>query len=94
MLQLMQKSQKKQKLAKPQRGQWTPCSSRARILIIKQGLTYTQIAEHLLSDGIPCSEFNVANVVRGFTKRPDIRAGIAKMLKVQVEQLWPQRMAS
>lgn len=94
MLQLMHKKTGKQKLSKPQRGQWTPCSSRARLTIIRHGLTYSQIAEQLLGLGIPCSAFNVANVVRGFTKRPDIREGIAKILKVHVDQLWPKRMAS
>lgn len=77
----------------PQRATWTPCSSKARLAIIKRGLTYAQIAEQLRRQGIPCSEFNVANVVRGFTKRPDVRAGIAGVLGMSVDQLWPERIA-
>ncbi|MCS6290391.1 MAG: hypothetical protein H8K10_15655 [Nitrospira sp.] len=87
------KPQRKQQ-AIPQRASWTPCNSRARLLIVKRGLTYAHIAEQLQQQGIPCSAFNVANVVRGFTKRPDVRQGIANVLGVDVGQLWPERLAS
>lgn len=102
MLQLMQTPKRKskrstqriQKQSRPPRASWTPCSSRARILIVKRGLTYALIADQLQASGIPCTAFNVANVVRGFTRRPDIRHGLATLLGVEVGQLWPERLAS
>lgn len=78
----------------PQRANWTPCISAARITSIKKGYTYGRLAELLNERGISCSEFNVANVVRGFTKRPDLRAGIAEILAIPEERLWPTRRAS
>lgn len=78
----------------PQRSSWTPCTSIARITILRKGLTYGRIAALLQERGYRCTEFNVANVVRGFTKRPDLRAGIADVLSIPEERLWPTRRAS
>lgn len=78
----------------PQRAQWTPCNSIARVTAIRKGLTYGRLAQLLQQRGIRCTEFNVANVVRGFTRRPDIRAGIAEILGLPEERLWPSRRAS
>jgi hypothetical protein len=61
---------------------------------IRKGYTYGRLAELLNERGIRCSEFNVANVVRGFTRRPDLRAGIAEILAIPAERLWPERRAS
>lgn len=80
--------------ALPQRASWTPCTSTARITAIRKGYTYGRLAELLNERGIRCSEFNVANVVRGFTKRPDLRQGIAEILAIPAERLWPSRRAS
>ena len=80
--------------ALPQRASWTPCTSTARITAIRRGYTYGRLAALLNERGIPCSEFNVANVVRGFTKRPDLRQGIAEILSIPAERLWPSRRAS
>ena len=78
----------------PQRSSWTPCASIARLTILRRGYTYGRIATILQERGYRCTEFNVANVVRGFTKRPDIRAGIAEILGMPEERLWPMRRAS
>lgn len=78
----------------PQRSRWTPCANIARLTILRRGYTYGRLATELQERGYSCTEFNVANVVRGFTKRPDLRAGIADILETQEERLWPTRRAS
>jgi hypothetical protein len=77
----------------PQRSRWTPCANVARITILRRGYTYGRLATLLQDRGYRCTEFNVANVVRGFTKRPDLRAGISDILAIPVERLWPERRA-
>ena len=79
--------------ALPQRSAWTPCTSIARLTILRKGFTYGRIATLLNERGYRCTEFNVANVVRGFTKRPDLRQGIAEILSIPAERLWPSRRA-
>lgn len=78
----------------PQRSSWTPCVNIARITILRRGYTYGRLATELRTLGYVCTEFNVANVVRGFTKRPDLRAGIAEILEIPEERLWPTSRAS
>lgn len=84
----------KVRVISPQRSPWTPCANIARLTILRRGYTYGRLAELLQGRGYCCTEFNVANVVRGFTKRPDLRAGIAEILAIPEERLWPTRRAS
>jgi hypothetical protein len=73
----------------PRKGRWTPCNTRARRLITQRKLTYSRIAQALTDGGIPVSAFNVANVVRGWTRRPDLRKAIADYLGKPADVLWP-----
>lgn len=76
------------------KGQWTPCRSRARLALIKRGLTYSRIAVLLRQQGLPASPAAVARVVHGHTRTEAIRATIAKLVGKSVEQLWPEEQAS
>lgn len=75
--------------AMPKRGRWTPCNTKVRRIITQRKLTYSRIAQALTANGFPVSAFNVANVVRGWTRRPDVRKAIADYLGKPVESLWP-----
>lgn len=39
---------------------------------------------------MPCTMHDVGNVVRGFTRRPDLRVAIADLLGKPVDLLWPE----
>lgn len=58
-------------------------------MITRKGLTYSRVAKLLQLKGMKVNAFHVANVVRGFTKRPDVRRGIAEILGADPHTLWP-----
>lgn len=75
-------SKKKTRKAAPQ-----PCANRVRLLLLRHGITYTEIARQL---GVS-SQSSIARVVYGHYRVPEIREGIARLVNLPVEALWPER---
>ena len=57
--------------------------------MVQHKLTYGQLAQRLAERGFPCTVFNVSNVIRGMTRRPDVRRALAEYFGKPVEALWP-----
>jgi hypothetical protein len=88
------KASRKQSLNSFVKASWTPCRSRARLAIVKRGLTYPRIASVLREEGTPVSPVAIANVVYGYTRSQYIREAIARLTGKTIEQLWPEERAS
>ncbi len=67
-----------------------PCVNRVRLILLRRGLTYAEVARKL---GVS-NRSSIARVVYGHYRVPEIREGIAKLVKMPVEALWPERHAS
>lgn len=67
-----------------------PCVNRVRLILLRRGLTYAEVARRL---GVS-NRSSIARVVYGHYRVPEIREGIAKLVNMPVEALWPERYAS
>jgi len=67
-----------------------PCVNRVRLILLRRGLTYAEVARQL---GVS-NRSSIARVVYGHYRVPEIREGIAKLVNMPVEALWPERHAS
>jgi len=67
-----------------------PCGNRVRLILLRRGLTYAEVARKL---GVS-NRSSIARVVYGHYRVPEIREGIAKLVNMPVEALWPERHAS
>ncbi len=67
-----------------------PCGNRVRLLLLRRGLSYAEVARRLNVS----HRSTIARVVYGHYILPEIREGIAELLGVPAERLWPSRRAS
>jgi lambda repressor-like predicted transcriptional regulator len=61
-----------------------PCSNRVRIMLLRRGLSYAEVARRL---GVS-NRSTIARVVYGHYILPEVREGIAGLLGVPAERLW------
>jgi lambda repressor-like predicted transcriptional regulator len=67
-----------------------PRSNRVRIMLLRSGLSYAEVARRL---GVS-NRSTIARVVYGHYILPDVREGIAGLLGVPTERLWPEERAA
>lgn len=67
-----------------------PCGNRVRLLLLRRGLSYAEVARRLNVS----HRSTIARVVYGHYILPEIRAGIAELLGVPAERLWPTSCAA
>lgn len=67
-----------------------PCSNKVRVALLRRGLSYAEVARRL---GV-ANRSTIARVVYGHYILPEIREGIAALLGVTTEQLWPTSSAA
>lgn len=72
--------------AKPRRI----CKNRVRIMLIRHGLSYAEVARRLNVT----NRSTIARVVYGHYVLPEVREGIAELLGLPVERLWPTNRAA
>ena len=66
------------------------CKNRVRIMLIRHGLSYAEVARRL---GVT-NRSTIARVVYGHYVLPEIREGIAGLLGVTADRLWPTDRAA
>lgn len=66
------------------------CKNRVRIALIRHGLSYAEVARRLNVT----NRSTIARVVYGHYVLPEVRDGIAELLGVPVERLWPTQDAA
>ena len=66
------------------------CSNRVRIMLLRRGLSYAEVARRLNV----AHRSTIARVVYGHYVLPEIREGIAQLLGVPTERLWPTKDAA
>lgn len=74
-------------LTKPARR---PCGNRVRVMLLRRGLSYAEVARRLKVS----HRSTIARVVYGHYILPEIREGIAELLGVPAERLWPTDCAA
>lgn len=67
-----------------------PCGNRVRLLLLRRGLSYAEVARRLNVS----HRSTIARVVYGHYILPEIREGIAELLGVPAERLWPTSCAA
>ncbi|MCS6302326.1 MAG: helix-turn-helix transcriptional regulator [Nitrospira sp.] len=67
-----------------------PCSNRVRLMLLRRGLSYAEVARRL---GVS-HRSTIARVVYGHYILPEVRDGIAGLLGVPTERLWPNDRAA
>ena len=67
-----------------------PCANKVRVLLLRRGLSYAEVARRLHVK----SRSTIARVVYGHYILPQVRAGIAELLGVPAERLWPTDRAA
>ena len=67
-----------------------PCGNRVRLMLLRHGLSYAEVARRLKVS----HRSTIARVVYGHYILPEIRDGIAEMLGVTAERLWPTDYAA
>lgn len=72
-----------------QKAQWKPCLTPARQAMVLGGLTYVELARRLSTARRRVSVPQVVRVIHGYSRRPDLRRAIAKLLGQPVSRLWP-----
>ena len=66
------------------------CKNRVRIMLIRHGLSYAEVARRLNVT----NRSTIARVVYGHYVLPEIREGIAGLLGVPADRLWPTDRAA
>ena len=67
-----------------------PCANKVRLALLRRGLSYAEVARRL---GV-ANRSTIARVVYGHYILPEIREGIAELIGMPTERLWPTDRAA